>query len=153
VALDGITDPHNVGSVIRSSAFFGVEGIIISENRIAPLNPPVSKSSAGALEYFTIVHTKVLHRFLSQCKSKGWTILGTLGVKNAANVNSYSLKAPAILVLGSEGEGLSSGVSQLCDTLLQIEGVPSNSGNAQLLDSLNVGVASGIILHHLTSKQ
>lgn len=145
IALDKISDPQNLGSIIRTAKFFGVDAIIKTENDSCPLSPITSKSSAGAMENMDIYTVTNLPKFLEASTLNGWECVGTdiNDSENRTDIDDYKIDGPTIIVLGSEGRGIRSVVSQKCSRNLFIQG-----GNERL-DSLNVGVATGILLHKL----
>ncbi|PRP82930.1 hypothetical protein PROFUN_06707 [Planoprotostelium fungivorum] len=150
IALDEVQDPMNLGSILRSSSFFGVvDGIILPKKGSAPLSSIVSKSSSGALEYANVLSTNNLSTFLRASKENGWTILGTSSGKSSMEVEDVAaeVKGPTILVLGNEGKGMRSVIKSLCDKTIRIEG-----GDRHGVDSLNAGVAAGIIIRALTRQ-
>jgi 21S rRNA (GM2251-2'-O)-methyltransferase len=148
LALDEITDPQNLGSILRSAFFFGIDEVILCSKNSSPLNSVVSKASAGALEVMTIRSSSNLMRFLDESKLKGWQVVGTSVDESAVSLESLSLTQPTILVMGSEGHGLRPAVLSRCDQKVY---VPGRRASSALVDSLNVSVASGILLNHIAS--
>ncbi len=147
VILDGVTDVGNFGSIIRNCYAFGFDGIIISQNRSVPLNKMVSKISAGALEGIRIFRVSNIVKTIKKLKTAQFWIYGTslIEEKRLEALEKTDFTFPMALVLGSEDRGMSRLVSENCDILVSIR----LSGNMQ---SLNVSVASGIILHHIQDK-
>ena len=160
IVMDSITDSNNVGSILRTSLFFGVEGVIVTEDVL--LSPLVSRISVGAMEICKILVTKSLLKLLHSARNNGWKVLGT-GIPNSdrGSLNSKDsgwlsitpqtpliLEAPTILVLGNESVGIRDSVLNLCHNLLHLPGAPtvSNHSKSISVDSLNVGVSVGIIL-------
>ena len=139
VLLDGITDPHNFGAIIRSADQFNVDCVIVPERRAAPVTPAVVTASAGASNYVRILQVSNLVRALNDLKEAGFWVFGA--DMAGRNVDECSFKGRAVLVLGSEGKGLSQLVRKTCDVLTRIP----TSGH---VDSLNVSVAAGIVIHH-----
>jgi 23S rRNA (guanosine2251-2'-O)-methyltransferase len=141
VALDQVQDPQNLGSILRSAAFFGVRGVVIPKDRAAGVTPAVVRTSAGGAGRVPVAQVTNLARTLRQMRDEGLRILGaaTRGGEDPATVR---LEGAAVLVMGSEGEGLRRLVREACDTLLTL---PSPGG----FESLNVGVATGILVHAL----
>ncbi|KXN73474.1 hypothetical protein CONCODRAFT_3575 [Conidiobolus coronatus NRRL 28638] len=138
LVLNNITDPHNVGSIIRSAYFFGIDGIILDINNSPSLNSTVSKSSSGALDLINIYSTNNLKKFLKNCKTNGWNIVGT-GVsegKECEDVNKM------------ERQGIQENLISALDSMIYIP--IAESGDSGLVDSLNVGVATGVLLNHLS---
>jgi len=155
VAFEGVTDPMNLGAVLRSAAFFHAAGVIY-ERGAARLTAVASKASAGAAEALPIFCTEDLPHLLRRASESGWQVAGTALLEpgdEAFGVCAQSLDAwlphctsrggGAVLVLGSEGAGLRPETRRACETLLMIEGGDGSGG----LDSLNVSVAAGITLH------
>jgi len=153
VALDGVTDPMNMGSILRSCAFFGVHHVVTTSRNTAPLSPVVSKASAGCMEWLPVYATSSLPRFLRGSKQNGWFIIGTdpkpiQGEGSTQQVmlsKQLKLEQPTVLILGSEGSGLRHYVKAECDSLVM---VPSASAE---IDNLNVNVCTAILLHQLVS--
>jgi 23S rRNA (guanosine2251-2'-O)-methyltransferase len=142
--LDGVTDPQNLGALIRTAHCFGVNGVVIPEHRSASVNAAVVKASAGAVLYTPVARVMNLARTLSDLKEKGFWIYGA-DADSGQNVNSLDYHGDVGLVMGSEGEGLRSIVRKRCDFLLSI---PMRGK----IDSLNVSVAAGIILNDINNK-
>jgi 21S rRNA (GM2251-2'-O)-methyltransferase len=147
-----ILDPQNLGSIIRSATFYGCTGLVTSLKHSCDFTPIVSKASAGSMEVFqNLFRTKSPLEFLRNAKSQGFQIIGTgLGTNNApknSNLECHRNNNRSILLLGNEGSGLSSDILSLCDTNLVIS--PFLYSNPIILDSLNVGVATGILLDRL----
>jgi len=155
LALDEVVDPQNLGALLRSSAFLGIEGVLISSKNSAPLNATVSKASSGALETMDNVYgVKNLPAMLRRAAEEGgWRVLGaSLSGPVVTNLRDIPTGIPTVLVLGNEGKGLRTNVLRACTGgLVRIEGgEESCDGSAtHMLDSLNVSVAGGIALHHL----
>ena len=144
LALDEIADPQNLGSLCRTARFLGAS-VIVSAKNSAPLSAAASKASAGAIEEAPVYAVPNLPRALEDAKAQGWRILGAGVGENSVPVSALDPTQPSVLVVGSEGEGLRTTVRRACDALVQVGSAPDNSG----VDSLNVGVAGAILLHHL----
>lgn len=137
VALDGITDPHNLGAIIRSAVLFGAHGVIVPKRRSAGLSPACEKAAAGALAYAKIARVTNLTQTIEGLKERGIWIAAA-----AADGEAYSaakLSGAICLVIGSEGEGVSRLVRQACDFTVSI---PTTG----VIDSLNASVAAGILM-------
>ncbi|XP_024897485.1 rRNA methyltransferase 1, mitochondrial isoform X1 [Pteropus alecto] len=160
LVLEGLQDPRNLGAVLRSAHFLGVDKLIISQRNSCPLTPIVSKASAGAVEVMDVFSTDDLEGFLQAKAQQGWLVAGTVGCPGPGISQSSEIPItscleflwdrPTLLVLGSEGSGLSQEVQASCQLLLTI--LPGR----QLppgLESLNVSVAAGIILHSICSQR
>ena len=144
VALDGITDPHNVGAIIRSAEAFNCKGIIIPQRRSAGLTGTVSKVAAGALEHLPVSRVVNLNRALEELKKNGFLVVGLSG-DGQTSISMFHEKTPLVVIVGSEGKGISLLTQKKCDFLLRIPLKGKTS-------SLNASVAAAISLFHLTSK-
>jgi 23S rRNA (guanosine2251-2'-O)-methyltransferase len=144
IALDGITDPHNVGAIIRSAEAFNCKGIIIPQRRSAGLTGTVAKVAAGALEHFQVSRVINLNRALEELKKNGFLIVGLSGDGQSSIIN-FVEKAPLVVIVGSEDKGISLLTQKKCDFLLSIPLKGKTS-------SLNASVAAAISLFHFTSK-
>jgi len=151
VVLDEVQDPQNLGAIIRTCAFFGVDGVVTTENRSAPLNATVSKASAGALEFAPVFHPGNLSAFLEGSKANGWRIVGTSldeDAKPQIDSQLLHMDAPTILVLGNESKGLREKVKRTCDCHVKLAAV----GNAEAVSSLNVSVAAALLIYPLATQ-
>ena len=144
LALDGITDPHNVGAIIRSAEAFDCKGIIIPQRRSAGLTGTVAKVAAGALEHLPVTRVVNLNRALEEMKRKGFIIVG-LSEDGLLSISKFREKTPLVLIVGSEDKGISLLTQKKCDFLLRIPLKGKTS-------SLNASVAAAISIFHLTSK-
>ena len=137
VVLDGVEDPHNLGSIIRSADCAGVHGVILGKHRSAPVTAAAVKSSAGASEHMLIARVVNISAALEELKAAGLWIAGA----DMAGESMYKqdMTGAFALVIGNEGEGLSRLVKERCDYLVSI---PMRGH----VDSLNAGVAAGILL-------
>jgi 21S rRNA (GM2251-2'-O)-methyltransferase len=143
------------GSIIRTVAFFNIDGLIVETQESAPLNPLVSKASSGALEtYSKIFKTRNLKQLLAVSIEDKYHILGAMSSENPHKIqipsHELTLRSPTILVLGSENRGIRPSIQQLCQSFTKI---PGSTIDLKLLDSLNVNVAAGILLHQLKSHK
>ena len=141
VAADGITDPHNLGAIIRSAEAIGAQGIVIPQRRAVGITSTVSKVAAGALENIPIARVVNLGRSLEYLKKSEFWIYG-LAAEAAQPVHTADFSAPVVLVVGAEGAGLSLSVQNLCDSLVAIE----LQGKTP---SLNASVATGMALYEI----
>jgi len=155
LALDEVTDPMNFGSLLRTAFFLGVDGVFMSQKNCAPLTPVVSKTSAGAMEIMKVHEVKNLPKTLEAAKEAGWQVVGT-ALNHAVAPSELDHAAPTVLVLGNEGHGLRTNVKNACSKMVKIPGGlcgagigGKNSKNRHLVDSLNVGVAGGVLLHSI----
>jgi len=144
VALDGITDPHNVGAIIRSAEAFDCKGLIIPQRRSAGLTGTVAKVAAGALEHLNVSRVVNLNRALEELKKNGFLIIGLSG-NGQISISNFQEKAPLVVVVGSEDKGISLLTQKKCDFILSI----SLKGKTS---SLNASVAAAISLFQLTGK-
>jgi len=143
--LDGIEDPQNLGSMIRTGHCFGINGIIIPQNRAASVTPAVIKVSAGTARHIPIARVVNISSTIDYLKARGFWIYGA-DVSSDKDLYSCDYKGQTGLVMGSEGKGIRPLVRKKCDFLISIR----MSGN---IDSLNVSVAAGIILYEMTNKR
>ncbi|MCQ9199296.1 MAG: 23S rRNA (guanosine(2251)-2'-O)-methyltransferase RlmB [Prochlorococcus marinus CUG1437] len=144
VALDGITDPHNVGAIIRSAEAFDCKGLIIPQRRSAGLTGTVSKVAAGALEHLQVSRVVNLNRALDELKRNGFLVVGLSGDAQIS-ISNFQEKAPLVVVVGSEDKGISLLTQKKCDFILSIPLKGKTS-------SLNASVAAAISLFHLSGK-
>ena len=144
LALDGITDPHNVGAIIRSAEAFDCKGIIIPQRRSAGLTGTVAKVAAGALEHLPVSRVVNLNRALEELKKNGFTIVGLSG-DGLFSISKFQEKTPLVLIVGSEDKGISLLTQKKCDFLLRIPLKGKTS-------SLNASVAAAISIFYLTSR-
>ena len=144
VALDQVTDPHNLGAVLRSAGAFGGDGVIIPERRSAGVTTAAWKVSAGAAARVPVARATNLVRALEDCKRTGFFVVGLDGGGDAPLRGLPLADGPLVLVAGAEGTGLSRLVRQTCD---QIVSIPISSA----VESLNAAVATGIALYEVAS--
>ena len=144
LALDGITDPHNVGAIIRSAEAFGCRGIIIPQRRSAGLTGTVAKVAAGALEHLPVSRVVNLNRALEELKKNGFLAIGLSG-DGKLSISKFEEKTPMVVIVGAEDKGISLLTQKKCDFLLRIPLKGKTS-------SLNASVAAAISLFHLTTK-
>ena len=144
VALDGVTDPRNVGAIARSAAAFGAHGVVVPARRSAGVTAGAWKASAGALARLPVARATNLARALQSYRAAGVFVAG-LDADGQTGIRDLDLAtAPLVLVTGSEGRGLSRIVTQACDVLVQIP-------IAAATESLNAGVATGIALYEVAA--
>ena len=144
LALDGITDPHNVGAIIRSAEAFGCKGIIIPQRRSAGLTGTVAKVAAGALEHLPVSRVVNLNRALEELKKNGFLAIGLSG-DGQLSITKFNEKTPLVVIVGAEDKGISLITQKKCDFLLKIPLKGKTS-------SLNASVAAAISLFHLTGN-
>lgn len=143
--LDGIEDPHNLGSIIRTAETAGVHGIIIPKRRAASVNSTVSKVSAGAVEYMKIARVNNINETIRYLKEQDVWICGTDMDTNTI-YTKQDYKMPIAIVIGSEGFGMSRLVKENCDFLVKI---PMKGK----ITSLNASVSAGIIMYEVVKKR
>ena len=146
VAVDGVTDPRNIGAIARSAAAFGADGLLIPERRNAPLTAAAWKSSAGAAARLPIAQVTNLARSMQDAKEFGCFIVGLDGDADTAVEAIEIADQPLYIVVGSEGRGLSRLVRENCDLLIKIP--MSNT-----VESLNASVAMSIALYAVDRKR
>ena len=144
VALDGITDPHNLGAIIRSAEAFDCKGIIIPQRRSAGLTGTVAKVAAGALEHIPVSRVVNLNRSLDELKKNGFLILGLSG-SGQVPIAEFDQKIPTVVVVGAENKGISLLTQKKCDYLLKIPLKGKTS-------SLNASIAAAISLCFLSKN-
>lgn len=141
LVLDSITDPQNLGSLIRSAHCFGVRALIIPKDRAAQVTPAVIKASAGSALYTPLCRVTNIAVTVEQLKKEGYWIYGA-DTTGEHYCGAVSYNRPTVLVLGSEGTGLRPLVRKKCDCLVRIP-------MAGMIDSLNVSVAGGILIYEV----
>lgn len=146
VACDSITDPRNLGAIIRSAAAFGANGVIIPSRRSAELTAAAWKTSAGAAARVAVAQVTNLNRTLKQYADAGFTVVGLAGEGEADVAGFPGIDGPVLLVVGSEGEGLARLVRENCDVLVHI---PISS----TVESLNASVAASIALYEVSRSR
>jgi 23S rRNA (guanosine2251-2'-O)-methyltransferase len=146
VALDSITDPRNLGAIVRSAAAFGASGVLIPERRSAGMTAAAWKTSAGAAARIPIARATNLNRSLRAYADAGFVLIGLDGAAGTDLTAVPHVSGPVVLVVGSEGDGLSRLVKEACDTLASIP-------IAVAVESLNAGVAAGIALYEIARSR
>ncbi|MGZ6141789.1 MAG: 23S rRNA (guanosine(2251)-2'-O)-methyltransferase RlmB [Myxococcales bacterium] len=145
LALDGVTDPQNLGALVRSAHALGAAGVVLPKDRAAGVTPAAFKAAAGALEHCRIVRVTNLARAIEQMKEAGiWTV--ALAADGEKELDEIDLTAPTALVLGSEGSGVRPLVRKTCDHVARI-------GMAGKVGSLNVAVAGAIALYEVARQR
>lgn len=146
VALDGITDPRNLGAIIRSVAAFGGHGVIVPERRSVGMTAAAWKTSAGAAARVPVAMAGNLNRALEEFRKAGFFVIG-LDMDGDVELPQLELSTePLVVVVGSEGKGLSRLVSENCD---QIVSVPMSSS----VESLNAGIAASVTLYQIATSR
>lgn len=145
IILDGIEDPHNLGSIIRTAETAGAHGVIIPKRRAAQVNATVNKASAGAVEHMKIARVTNINDSIARLKDEGLWICGT-----AVDAENYyynqNLTGPLGIVIGNEGKGMSEKTKKNCDFLVKI---PMKGK----ISSLNASVSTGIIVYEAVKQR
>jgi 23S rRNA (guanosine2251-2'-O)-methyltransferase len=145
LAVDGIEDPQNLGALLRSAEGAGVDGVVVTERRSAPLSPVAVKASAGAAEHIKIARVVNLVRTLEDLKKKGLWCIG-LDERGTMDYDQFDFNVGCVLVLGREGAGLHDLVRRTCDHLLRIP-------MAGRVASLNVSAAGAVVLYEAARQR
>ncbi|MEW2077591.1 23S rRNA (guanosine(2251)-2'-O)-methyltransferase RlmB [Streptomyces sp. NPDC012403] len=146
VALDGVTDPRNLGAVVRSVSAFGGHGVVVPERRAAGMTAGAWKTSAGTAARTPVARATNLTRALEAYKKAGIAVVGLAADGEAELGDLDALDGPVVIVVGSEGKGLSRLVGETCDFRVRI---PMPGG----AESLNAGVAAGIVLYEAARRR
>ena len=139
VLCDGLSDPHNLGAILRSAECAGAHGVIIPKRRSVGLTAVVGKASAGALEYMPVVRVSNIAATIRTLKERGVWVLGT-AAEGTTRLYDADLKGPTAIVIGSEGDGMSRLTAEQCDYLVSI---PMRGE----ISSLNASAAAAILLY------
>ncbi len=144
ILLDGVTDPHNLGAIIRSAECVGAHGVIVPERRSVGLTPAAVKASAGAVEHMKVARVVNLGRTIDDLKARNiWTYALTM---DGADYERVDFKGGVALIVGSEGEGVSRLVLEKCDQKVSLP-------MAGHIDSLNASVAAGVMMYRVFSSR
>ncbi|UOQ56491.1 23S rRNA (guanosine(2251)-2'-O)-methyltransferase RlmB [Leucobacter allii] len=142
VALDGVTDPRNLGAIIRSVAAFGGQGVVVPQRRSAGLNSAAWKTSAGAAARIPVAMASNLTQTIKEFKKQGVFVVGLDGDGDVSLPGLELADRPLLVVVGSEGKGLSRLVTETCDAVVSI---PISSAT----ESLNAGIAASVALYEI----
>ena len=142
VCLDGVTDPRNIGSLIRSAAAFGVDGIIIKERNFPSESKLMFKAASGAIEYINIFKVSNINSTLKNLREKNFWVYGFDG-KGNKNFTDIEWRGNNILLFGSEGSGMHQHTSKYADFLVKID-------INKKIESLNISNSAAIVFHHLS---
>jgi 23S rRNA (guanosine2251-2'-O)-methyltransferase len=143
--LDEITDPHNVGALIRTAECAGVDAVILPKHHSAPLTETVLKTSAGAVEHIPVIRVTNITHTLERLKAKGYWIVGTDG-RADKRYDEIDYTSPIAVIIGAEGKGMRRLVKEKCDFLVHI---PVKGK----IESLNASVAGGIVMYEATRQR
>ncbi len=144
VLLDGITDPHNLGAIIRSAECAGAHGVIVPQRRAVGLTPAAVKASAGAIEYMKVARVTNLTRTIEDLQKLGIWVYASDG--KGEDYRKVDFEGSCALVIGAEGEGIGKLVLSTCD---QVVSLPVKGQ----IDSLNASVAAGILLYQIAQTR
>jgi 23S rRNA (guanosine2251-2'-O)-methyltransferase len=145
VALDEVTDPQNLGAVIRTAECAGATGVVIPERRSAEVTPAVCKASAGAVEHLAVARVRNLADFLGEAKAAGcWCYGAAAAARTSYTAPDYD--GGVVMVLGAEGRGLRPRVAGACDDLVSL---PLRGR----IDSLNVSAAAAVLVYEILHKR
>ena len=145
VICDELSDPHNLGAILRSAECAGAHGVIIPKRRAVGLTAVVAKASAGAVEYMKVARVTNINNAISELKEKGVWIFGT-AAEGSIPMYQADLKGPAAIVIGNEGEGMSQLVRKNCDVMVHI---PMKGR----ISSLNASAAASILLYEAVRQR
>ena len=144
ILLDGIEDPHNLGSIIRSAECAGAHGVIIPKNRAVGVTPTVFKVSSGAAEYMPVARVTNLNQTIEDLKKEGLWIAGA--DMDGESYSKAPLSGPIALVIGAEGAGISRLTREKCDFIVSLPVLGH-------IDSLNAAVAAGILIYEVRRRR
>lgn len=144
VLLDRVTDPHNLGAIVRSAHQLGADAIIIPKRDACGINETVAKVSAGAIEYLPVIQANNLVQVIEKCKARGFWVAGA--ETNGKKCFDQDLTGKLVLALGSEGYGLQKLILEKCDFVIAIP----QTGK---LDSLNVSCAASVLLYEIIRQR
>lgn len=145
VLVDGVEDVHNLGAIIRTAECAGVDAVLIPKRRSAPVNETVGKTSAGAVEYMPLVQIGNIAQTLKQLKKQGFWVIGA-DMDGSCDYYHSDLTAPVVLVIGSEGRGISHLVKETCDVIVSIP----MFGH---VNSLNASVAAALLMYEVVRQR
>lgn len=146
VMLDGLEDPHNLGAILRTCDAAGVDGVIIGKNRTVKLNSTVAKVSTGAIEYVKVIEVTNLHQTIRKLKDKGFWICTAEKTSKSILYDKVDYNMPVVLVIGSEGKGVSRLVKEESDFVVEIPMVGH-------VNSLNASVSAAILIYEVVRQR
>ena len=144
IILDEISDPHNLGAILRTAEAAGIDSIVVSTKNQVPLNATVAKVSSGAIEHVPVIKSENLIELINYLKANKFIVIGTAGDANLEYNNLPKGQSIAV-ILGSEGEGMRPQIKQACDLLVKIPMYGK-------INSLNVSVAGALIMYEMIKK-
>ena len=142
VMLDGLEDPHNLGAILRTCDASGVDGVIIPKNRSVKLSPTVAKVSTGAIEYVKVIEVTNLTQTIKKLQSLGYWVCTAEKTNNSVLYDKVDYDMPVVLVIGSEGKGVSRLVKEASDFIIEIP----MCGH---VNSLNASVSAAILIYEI----
>lgn len=145
LALDGVTDPHNLGACLRTADAAGVHAVIVPKDKSASLTATVRKVACGAAEVIPLIQVTNLSRTLKHLQQEGLWVIGTAGEAEQLVFNA-KLSGPTVLVMGAEGKGMRRLTRETCDELVKLP-------MAGAVSSLNVSVATGVCLYEIVRQR
>ncbi len=145
IIAEGLNDPHNLGSIIRTANAAGAHGVIIPKNRSVGLNSTVAKVSAGAVEYTMVARCTNVASCIEKLKENGLWVVGT-ALEGSMSIYDCDMKGATAIVIGSEGAGMSRLVAQKCDFLVKIPMLGKT-------ESLNASVAAGVMMYEAVRQR
>ena len=145
VCLDGLEDPHNLGAILRTCDAIGADGVIIGKHRCVGLTSTVAKVSTGAIEYVPVAMVTNIAQALNELKDHGFWIVGT-DAKEAVDYRAVDYNMPTVIVIGSEGKGISKNVLEACDHKVFLPMVGH-------VTSLNASVAAALLLYQVHNSR
>ncbi len=146
IILEGLEDPHNLGAILRTADASGADGVIIPKNRSVRLNSTVAKVSTGAIFNVKTVEVVNLVQTIDKLKKAGYWIVGAEKTKDSVLYSSLNYDFPTVLIIGSEGKGISRLVKEQCDYLVEI---PMKG----IINSLNASVACGLLVYEIIKNK
>ncbi|HAP34504.1 MAG TPA: hypothetical protein DCQ28_00625 [Bacteroidetes bacterium] len=144
VVLDGITDPGNLGTIIRTCDWFDVDALFIGNNSVELYNPKVIRSTMGSVFHLPVIEEPDLKDFLKKCRAEKYTIYST-ELSNSNDIRQITFAKKSVIIIGSESHGISKEISSFADTRILIP----QFGKAE---SLNAAIACGVVLSHIRIK-
>ncbi|MCD2138278.1 23S rRNA (guanosine(2251)-2'-O)-methyltransferase RlmB [Salinicoccus halitifaciens] len=145
IILDGLEDPHNLGSILRTCDGAGFDGVIIPKRRSVQLTETVARTSTGAIEYIPVVRVTNINQTIDRLKEKGFWVVGSDG-SGKTDYRELDMNMSTALVIGSEGQGISKKTLEKCDFIVKI---PMNGE----ITSLNASVSAALLMYEVYRKQ